>query len=288
MTWAPTAGTVLEDLGTVASAQPVSGGDINRAYQVQMQDGTQYFLKTNSAAPQDMLEQEAEGLRWLGQFACIRVPEVIQTARQGKAAYLVLQWIESGTKTGACMELLGKSLAELHSYPQEKAGWVSNNYIGTLPQDNHDETQWAVFYQRRRLDPLLRRAKDLALVEASTLRRFDTLAKHLPQWLATDEALSPLHGDLWAGNIMCEARQHAAWFIDPACYRGAREVDLAMTKLFGGFSRGFYEAYEHHYPLPPLSEERIPIYQLYPLLVHLNLFGRSYLPQIEEILGRYT
>jgi protein-ribulosamine 3-kinase len=251
--------------------QPLGGGCVSPAYRVDLEDGRIVFVKTAPpGAPPDLLAQEALGLSRLRQAGAVRVPEVIAAG----ADWLVLEWLEPARATAAAWTELGRSLARQHRCSAAEYGWESDNYIGSLPQRNQASSSWAEFWAQHRLRPQLALAE--SAFDAATLRSFDVLLADLDERLADVEADGPslLHGDLWNGNVHVTAAGPA--LIDPSCSYGHREVDLAMADLFGGFPPGFFRAYADEWPLQPGAALRRPVYQLYYLLVHVNLFGGGY------------
>ncbi len=191
---------------------------------------------------------------------------------------LVLEWLEPGRPTKGAWQSLGAGLARLHHVRADAFGWDHDNFIGSLPQRNGRADDWAAFWRERRLEPQLRMARDAGKLDAAAGSRFDALFGALDELLAPgqEEGPSLLHGDLWSGNVHMLGAGAAA-VIDPSCHDGHREVDLAMTELFGGFDPAFYQAYEEHWPVAPgYRETRRAVYQLYYLLVHVNLFGGGY------------
>ncbi|MFW6079748.1 MAG: fructosamine kinase family protein, partial [Gemmatimonadota bacterium] len=199
--------------------------------------------------------------------------------------WLLLEWLEPGRATTGTWERLGRALAALHRVRAEAWGWPADNFIGSLEQPNGETDDWAAFWRDRRLGPQLRRAYGSGGVgggghlDDSDRRRFDRLLERLEELLADAagaDGPSLVHGDLWSGNVHALASGEPA-LIDPAAYHGHREVDLAMSELFGGFPPRFYDAYEEAWPLEPgYRERRRSVYQLYYLLVHVNLFGAGY------------
>jgi fructosamine-3-kinase len=231
--------------------------------------------------PAGLFETEARSLAALAGTTALRVPRVVavhdSAAESGGERWLLLEWLEPGHAERATWAQLGTGLAQLHRTRDERAGWPHDNFIGALPQDNQPLGDWAAFWRARRLEPQLRRAYDDGAFDQSEARRFDALLAALDGLLAAaaEDGHSLLHGDLWSGNLHV-LRGGVPALIDPASYHGHREVDLAMTRLFGGFDDGFYDAYTEAWPLQPGHAARLPIYQLYYLLVHVNLFGASY------------
>lgn len=219
----------------------------------------------------DFFAAEAHGLEWLRQTGTLRIPEVLELGSD----FLMLEWLESAAPARDHDERLGQGLAELHRSSTGVAGLDRANFVGTLSQDNRPCSNWCEFYVERRLRPL---------VLSRWRARFERLFSVLPGWLP-DEPLSRLHGDLWAGNALTGPRGEPC-LIDPAVYVGNREIDLAMMRLFGGFSPRVWASYAEAFPLSAGFPERVPLYQLYPLLVHVHLFGESYAPQVEQALRR--
>lgn len=253
------------------------GGCIGESFTVRFADGTGAFLKSYPSLSPDAVTREAEGLQWLSE-AGARVPRVL-AAGDG---LLLLELID-GVRGEARDEQLGRELAALHRFGAPCFGLSQPNYLATLPQDNRPLDDWPDFYRQRRLEPLLARAHQLGLCSASTMRRFDALYARLETLAGPKEPPARLHGDLWGGNRIVD-REGRSWLIDPAVYGGHREVDLAMMRLFGGFSRRTFDAYDEAFPLLPGHARRVALYQLYPLLAHLLMFGSSYLRQLDEAL----
>lgn len=258
----------------------VSGGDINEAFQLRCQEG-HFFLKANQL-PQgnEMLLAEVEGLRSLA-AAKANCPEIIAQGTHTTWSYLLLSYHAAQAPQPAFWTSFGAQLAALHQATAARHGWPTSNFIGSLPQQNAWQLDWPTFYRQQRLQPQI----ELAVANGLLSNKEETLCQQflekIPE-LLPNEAPRLLHGDLWSGNFICAS--DTALFIDPACSYGHREMDLAMSKLFGGFDAPFYEVYAHHFPLLTGHEERVGLYQLYYLFVHLNLFGRSYWGQIEQIM----
>jgi fructosamine-3-kinase len=267
----------------VAGLQAVSGGDINQAFEVHLQDGRVVFAKSNSDAPATMFEAEARGLAWLGQANALRVPTVIAHTKD----VLVLEHIQRGPRRPDFDERFGRGLAMLHRAGAAGFGLDHDNFIGRLPQANAPlaPATWANFYRVRRLQPQLQLAIDEGQTTPTMRRGFDRLLERLEDIVGPPEPPARLHGDLWGGNAMVDDRGMPC-LIDPAVYGGHREVDLAMMRLFGGFSPRVFSAYHEAFPLAQGHEDRVPLYQLYYLLVHVNLFGGSYVASVEQALAR--
>jgi fructosamine-3-kinase len=259
----------------------VSGGDINQAHEAHLADGRRVFVKSNREAPAGMFAAEARGLDWLGQAKALRVPTVIA---QGPD-FLVLELIRPGRRKSDFDELLGRGLAALHRAGAPSFGLDHDNFIGRLAQANQPLPTWTEFYRERRLLPQFRLAVDDGRASVAMRRGFERLLSRLDEFVGPPEPPARLHGDLWGGNAMVDG-QGLPCLIDPAVYGGHREIDLAMMRLFGGFGPHVFAAYEEAFPLPPGHEARVPLYQLYFLVVHVNLFGGSYVASVEHALAR--
>lgn len=262
----------------------LSGGDIHRAAALQTAGGEQYFIKFNAPDAAPMFQTEAKGLSLMAATGAIRVPQVVSYGENGEHAYLILQLIKEARPCRSVWRTFGEELARLHRSTSDQFGLDHDNYIGSLEQSNREHTRWAEFYQSERLAPQIHRAT--GILGKENLSLLEKLVSRLPEHFAHDPRPSLIHGDLWGGNFLIDA--NGAWLIDPAVYYGDREVDLAMSRLFGGFSAEFYEGYEEEWPLPAGWQERIDLYQLYYLLVHVNLFGSSYLPSVMRIVRQYS
>lgn len=274
----------------IVNTKQVAGGDINDAYRVELSNGRRAFVKANLTAPKGMFPAEARGLGWLREANVIRVPEVYAVCRDdatGQAAFLVLEWIEPGARIVNFDERLGQGLAALHQSGAACFGFESNNFIGSLPQDNQPESDWCDFFWKRRLEPQFKRAVSARKLDTATANRADKLRLRLPEFFATPEPPARLHGDLWGGNLHLDSSGMPC-LIDPAVYGGHREMDLGMMRLFGGFSPRVFDAYAESYPFAPGYDERVPLTQLYPLLVHVNLFGGGYAESVRKTIDRYV
>jgi fructosamine-3-kinase len=268
--------------GKVAAARPVGGGDINRADAVALADGRRLFVKTNAREPAGMFAAEARGLSWLAEAGVLRVPGVVAHG----PGFLALELVVSAPPARDFDERLGRGLAALHRFGAPRFGLDHDNFIGRLPQDNAAVAGgWAAFYRERRLEPQLRRAADDGLATSRMERGFERLFAALDDLVGPEEPPARLHGDLWGGNLLCD-EAGAPCLCDPAVYGGHREIDLAMMRLFGGFGPRTFAAYDEAWPLAPGHEERVALYQLYPLMVHVNLFGGGYVRQVETALDR--
>jgi fructosamine-3-kinase len=278
--------TALERLlgEQVATLHRVGGGDINEAHHATLANGQRVFVKTRAEAPAGMYAREAEGLAWLREAECgLRIPDVLAV----DDALLALEWIEPAPKQSDFDEQLGRGLARLHRTHAQAFGFPRDNFIAYLPQQNGSRARWSEFYREQRLAPLVVGARARGLIDARLKARFDALYVRLPQLVGPDEAPARLHGDLWSGNVHVDERGQPV-LIDPASYAGHREVDLAMLQLFGSPSARFFAAYDEVYPRAAGFADRVALYQLYPLLVHVHLFGGSYVSQLASTLSAYA
>ena len=273
----------------VRSASRLSGGDINDAFEVVLDDGRELFVKCNQSAASGMFLAEARGLAFLAEARALRVPLVLAAAggAESGAGFLALELLRPGARRPGFDEELGRGLAALHRAEPPSFGLDHDNFIGSLPQSNRVHPTWSEFFRAERLEPQLRRASASGRASSSLSRRFERLFARLPELLGPEEPPARLHGDLWGGNLHVDAFG-APCLIDPAAHGGHREVDLAMMRLFGGFGERVFSAYAEAFPLAPGHFERVSLYQLYPLLVHVNLFGGAYAAQVESLLGKYV
>jgi len=264
----------------------VHGGDINKAYCLFTSTG-KYFLKVNDKNKYPLLfEREAKGLDKLREHCTLIIPGVIKHGSCDDQQYLLLEWLEKGVPKKAMWEKFGQGLALIHKQPQEYFGLNEDNYIGSLNQNNDRYSEWHSFYAECRIKPLVKKLFDVGDFSATDIHDADLFCNNSRTFLPS-EPPSFLHGDLWGGNYMIISPGYAAIF-DPAVYCGHREMDIGMTKLFGGFDHRFYEAYNEAYPLEKGWEKRLPITQLYPLLVHAVLFGGHYISNVRDILKQFV
>jgi fructosamine-3-kinase len=259
----------------VRAAERVAGGDINEAFRVTFEDGGRAFVKTRAGAVPGEYQAEAEGLRWLAEPGGLPVPEVLGVGER----VLVLEWIEAGRRGDEAE--LGRGLALVHQAGAPAFGAPRPLRIGRLALPNDAASDWAGFYARNRLLPLL------GEVPAGTARAVERVCERLPELAGPAEPPARLHGDLWSGNVLWGA-DGRPWLIDPAAYGGHREVDLAMLNLFGSPGAAFEAAYEDVAPLADGHAERVALWQLFPLLVHAALFGGGYAASAERAASHYA
>ena len=267
----------------------MSGGCIADSRKLVMNSGRVFFLKQVRDGNLGTFESEVRGLEELRKAGAVLVPEVVAHGLD----YMLLEWIEEGKESAdSCMEELGFQFAKLHYFSGEIFGFPEDNYLGDSPQSNspskNGSINWPTFYVENRLQFQASLAVKNGYTNPELQNLLELLYNKIPELLSgTEDKPSLLHGDLWSGNYLID-KNGRSWLIDPAVYYGHREADLAMTSLFGGFSKTFYSAYESAFPLVPGYAEREPLYQLYHLLNHLNLFGNGYYRQVISILKRYA
>lgn len=274
---------------TVASVAAVGGGCIAQACRIET-EGASYFLKWGIGDVAETFPAEASGLQALADAAApLVVPEVEaqQPATESRPAFLAMQWINSGRKGLHFWSSFGEGLAALHEHTGEAYGFGSDNYIGRLPQRNETERRWPRFFREHRLAPQVNMARDQGAWKAAWDDPLHALYRRLPDMLPEQPPASIVHGDLWSGNYMVTAIGEPA-LVDPATYYGHREVDLAMTELFGGFDDAFYDAYRAAWPLESGYEERRDVYNLYHLMNHLNHFGGRYAGSVAAALRAFA
>jgi fructosamine-3-kinase len=263
----------------------VGGGSIASSWRVRLASGEECFVKHYEESPNSIARCEAAGLRWLGESGDLAVAEVLAVAED--APLLVLRWIESAPRRPDFAEQLGRGLAALHARGADQFGFAHDNFIGSLAQANQPRASWPLFYAEQRIEPLLRRAADAGRLTPLVVTETRILLQRLDELCGPSEPPARLHGDLWGGNLMVDALG-APCLVDPAVYGGHREMDLAMMHLFGGFEPRTFDAYDETHPLAPGHTDRIPLYQLYPILVHVVLFGGSYADSFARAVRHYA
>ncbi|MCY7321569.1 MAG: fructosamine kinase family protein [Phormidesmis sp. CAN_BIN36] len=257
----------------------VSGGCINQGYRIT--DSTQtYFVKLNRASQVAMFEAEALGLQQMRETNTILVPSPICWGTVDDSAYIVLEWLDLGEGDRQTWEEMGRQLARLHQVKKSTAfGWERNNTIGATPQINSWTSDWSDFFAQHRIGYQLQ----LANQKGGCFPQGDRLLAAIPKLLNHTPQPSLVHGDLWSGNAAVTQSGEPVIF-DPAVYWGDREVDLAMTELFGGFPAEFYRGYSQIFPLETGYQSRKTLYNLYHILNHFNWFGGSYESQSNRMI----
>ena len=268
----------------LSSVIPIGGGCINQCYRLNT-NGQAYFLKMNEAKFLNMFEMEYKGLTAIASNSNLLVPDPITSGIEGDSSYLIMEFIHSSGREERYWENLGEGLAYMHQSSSRYFGWGHNNYIGRLFQSNRKHLNWLDFFVKERLQPQIQLAEDAGKLPVDVHEDLEKMCNTIDQFINNDTP-ALLHGDLWSGNIMTGPQGNPC-LVDPAVYYGNREVELAFTTLFGGFDERFYQAYYHSFPLTSGHQERYDVYNLYPLLVHLNLFGSGYLGRIRNILESY-
>ena len=277
--------TVTGNPVQISESNSIGGGCINEAYSLKTNVG-KYFIKYNSATEfPGMFEKEASGLKLLAETNTICIPEVICAGESWKHAFLLQKFIEPGSQYQDFWHNFGTLLSDLHRNTSDSFGLDHDNYIGSMFQENKQQPDFINFFITQRLEPQLKIARNQSAFSQSDTRYFDSLFKSLHNIIPIEKP-ALLHGDLWIGNFMVNA-SGAPCVFDPAVYYGHREADIAMTKLFGGFSPEFYHVYNNSWPMEKNWQKRVDIFNLYPLLVHVNLFGGSYALQVLRIIRQF-
>jgi fructosamine-3-kinase len=285
MTRLPLVAKRAEELlgSSVVATAPVAGGDISTATRMRLSDGTTALMKTNHHAPEGFFEAEVRGLRWLADAGGVAVPEVLASDQE----CLILRWVEPGKTTVDAAVAFGQALATTHAAGAPSYGADEDGYIGRLPLPNKSAATWAEFYATRRVLPYLKLARDRGHAGEEDAAAIDAVIGRLPD-LLPEEPPSRLHGDLWNGNVIW-ALDGVARVIDPAAYGGHREADMAMMSLFGlPHLPRVIDAYREVSPLADGWEERLPLHQLFPLLVHAAMFGGGYAARAAGIAARFA
>ncbi len=267
---------------TARSVKPVGGGSIHRAWH--LSDGLRhYFVKTGGIATAPMFAAETQGLQALSAAAVVPTPTFITLGQTGSEAFLVLEHLELTPLTDSGGAALGTALAQLHRIAGEFFGWPEDNFIGATPQQNKPHPGWPHFFGERRLQPQLQLALQNGMDRALVTKGYGIIERIGGLFIDYRPLPSLLHGDLWSGNA-AQVCGGGPVIYDPACYYGDREADIAMAELFGGFPISFYAAYRAAWPLDPGYEARKPLYNLYHVLNHYNLFGSAYLGQAQRMI----
>ena len=271
---------------TILFMEFLSGGCINIAVKLETTAGNFFVKFSERPEASAMFAAEARGLALLASTGTLRIPEVIAQGQKAGRGYLLLEYLPPGFRAKNYWATLGQGLAALHGHHQAKFGLDFDNYIGDLVQNNTPSPNGTAFFIERRLQAQAGLAFYNGLIDKALLNRMEQLYPKLADLLPNEPA-SLLHGDLWSGNVLVDLAGQAG-LIDPAVYYGFRETEIAFTQLFGGFDDTFYAAYQEVLPLEQGFADRAGIYNLYPLLVHVNLFGTAYLSGVERVLDRFV
>jgi protein-ribulosamine 3-kinase len=268
--------------GSIVASRTVGGGCINHGMRIETVSGDTFFIKTNRSTPEDMFAREAEGLQalWMGDG-----PRVPRPYHYG-GDYILLEDLKPAARERGYWEKFGRQMARLHQNTKSQFGFEHDNYIGSTPQPNPWVEDGHEFFAEHRLMFQADLAGERGLLSKAEVGRVERLAQRIKDYVPEQPA-SLIHGDLWSGNATTDERGRPA-IIDPAAHYGWAEAELAMTALFGAFSHSFYRAYDETRPLKAGYQERFPLYNLYHLLNHLNLFGGGYYEQVMSIVRRYV
>ncbi len=274
---------LAEVLGTgVVSARPVGGGDVSKAYRVELADARVLFAKTHQSPPAGFYTTEALGLEWLRSANAVGIPMAVAYSDEAPA-FLALQWIDNCEALPGSDADLGRALARLHSAGAPCFGRHDGRTTGSLSLPNQPCNTWPEFYVTQRLEPLRRLASERQALPAKALRDIDRVIDRIEILAGPREPAARLHGDLWGGNRLVD-REGRNWLIDPAAHGGHREQDLAMMRLFGGFGPECFTAYDDLFPLMDGWTKRLPLHQLPPLIVHAIKFGGHFVGRVEQAL----
>lgn len=271
---------------SISKKQYVSGGDINEAYQLILANGKTVFMKQNSKRNIDFFVQEIKGLQEMKSTQSISIPTIYGYGVDGNYSFLLMEFLESGKKIPDFWTVFANELAEMHRFNVgNHFGFMNDNYIGASKQINTTCDSWIEFFKEYRLRPQIQWAS--SYFSSQEIEKLNVLYEHIQDLLVEPIHPSLIHGDLWAGNYMT-GFDGKAWLIDPACYWGHAEADIAMTELFGGYPKEFYEAYKKTGLLQHGYEKRRDLYNLYHLLNHVQLFGYGYVSSVLSIVYKYV
>jgi len=278
----------MADISETPRLRTLAGGDINQTYLCEF-NRHQFVLKVNDLQFPQMFHREAQGLKALKEVYTLKIPQVIACQQDQGAQYILLEYIPPGQPSPGFFRDFGRQLAQSHqSGTFSSWGFEGDNYIGATPQVNTWESLWSRFYQIHRLGYQTELAKGRGLLSPLLYDRLLALREKLPNLLPEPKVYSLLHGDLWGGNFLV-SKEGDPVLIDPAVYVGHNEADLAMTELFGGFPSDFYQGYNEVFPLSDNYQEFYrPLYQLYHMLNHLNLFGAGYTQGVESLVEQLS
>ncbi|MGB3411813.1 MAG: fructosamine kinase family protein [Microthrixaceae bacterium] len=275
----------VELASPVVESRPVSGGDFATAFRVMLRDGRTVFVKTHANPPPGFFTTEATGLRWLRESNTVHVPEVLAVGDD--PADLVLDWIDTGAPQANTEADFGRALAALHQSGAPTFGREDRCTTGSQALPNDPTDTWVDFYSTRRLLPLADIAERRNSLPTRTIEQLRNVANRLTDLAGPVETPARLHGDLWAGNRLVDSSGRS-WLIDPACFGGHREFDLAMMQLFGGFGSQVFTAYDEAFPLAQGWQDRIALNQIAPLVVHAIKFSGGYVAAAADAIVRYV
>ena len=261
---------------------PLQGGSINDVFLLKCKSANFVIKLNDSDRFPGMFVKEAKGLILLKSSESFKIPEIHSYGNEENNSYLIMEYIAEGSPDSNFWERFAQNLANLHINTNPFFGLDHENYIGSLPQINNFETTASEFYIARRLEPQIKMAANKGFNFSGIDRFYKNISEEIPI-----EQASLIHGDLWSGNYLVSEKKEAV-LIDPAIAYAPREMDIGMMQLFGGFHQDVYALYDDCFPLIENWQERISIWQLYYLLVHLNLFGSGYFSQVNSIFKQYS
>lgn len=264
--------------------QNLTGGCISQVFQLQTNQGD-FVIKINPTDEFDVLKSEAKGLATLSATKTLMIPAVYEVGKLADFSFLLMEYLPRGTEKSDTFKDFGKSLALLHQHRANEFGFEQDNYIGALVQSNKAYKQWSEFYWEERILPQYQMALKSNLIQEQNIPEREKFISVIENQIS-EVAPSLVHGDLWNGNYLIHASGKVA-LIDPAVSYSHPMMDIGMARLFGGFDATFFQAYYAHCDYTPNHEVEVELAQYYYLLVHLNLFGRSYLPQVQYIKSKY-
>jgi len=263
----------------------IGGGSINHAFLIETQNKS-YFLKYNTAASHPhMFTSELKGLMLMANTKTIRIPETYFAYEGKDYSFILMEYIKSQGLQDNFWQTFARELTALHSHSADFFGLDFHNYMGSLNQSNTKHSEFDEFFIEERLEPQIKLARNKGFLNSKHIHQTERLYQELSS-IFPNEKPALIHGDLWSGNFISDELGKPV-LIDPATYYGHREVDIAMTIMFGGFSQDFYESYQQVFPMAKGWEERLAYYNLYPILIHINLFGNSYLPSFERVINKF-
>ena len=266
--------------------EPLTGGEINKAFKLVLNDGSHLFIKENTRENLPFFRTEFRALLEMRRVGTIGIPEPLAFGVEGDRSFLILPFLQSGTRNEFFWQIFGEELARFHLTEREsRFGFFEDNFIGFSEQPNGWMDDWVEFYRVRRLDYQISKAS--SYIDGAMSRTLLRLLDRLDYYLPVPGRPSLLHGDLWSGNILT-GEDGKAWLIDPAAYYGHPEADLAMIQLFGMPPEDFFRSYHSLYPIEKDFGERKDLYNLYHLLNHLNLFGTGYLSDVQRVIRKYS
>jgi fructosamine-3-kinase len=287
------AATLARALGAdVVELASMAGGDLNDAYAATLADGRRVFVKTSARVLAGTYRAEAEDLRWLAEPGALGVPEVLAVVDPDDPEapgprLLALELLDAGRLDAGGEAQLGRGLAAIHAAGAPAFGATHPIRFGAFVIGSDPLDDWPAFYARRRLEPVARAARDRGALDARGADAIARVCERIDELAGPPEPPARLHGDLWSGNVLADARGRP-YLVDPAAYGGHREVDLAMLRMFGSPSARCFEAYDEACPLADGHEQRVGLWQLFPLLVHAALFGGGYGASAARTAAQYA